>query len=131
VLEGDASIKDTHARIISATVRCRFAFSNLDVYGVLTGTNVTDSPTLRRLTFDTNNMPYFALVAKVPHTQGSGDTHIFIPKLKVMEGFQLSAEYGRYITPELTMTAVKEGSVWKVVNIIEHTTAQSLTIPPS
>lgn len=130
-LEGDDEIKDVHAKVISATVRCRFAFTDLNVYATLTGGTVVDSPTVDRLAFDTSNLPYFALCAKIDHTSGLGDTHIFIPKMKVTEGFEISAEYGRYSTPELTMTAVREGSLWKVVNVLEHATAQAVTIPPT
>jgi len=131
ILEGDDMIKDAHAKIISATVRVRLAFSSLTVYSILTGTDVTDSATVDRLPFDTENLPYFALAGRMLPTEGSGDIHFFLPKVKLMEGFEIAAEYGRYATPELSMTAVREGTTYKLFNIYEHATAQAVTIPPT
>lgn len=131
ILNGDDEIKDVHAQTISATLRVRFAFNSLDVFAVLTGETHTDSGADETMIFGTTNMPYFGIVGRIDHTEGSGDVHFFCGKAKITDGFEWSAEYGGYITPELTIMAVYEGTAYGIFRVIEHGTAETPTIPPS
>ena len=79
--------------------------------------------------FGRDNMQYFALCGRVDSTEGGGDMHIFIPKCKLMEGFGLTMEKGRYVTPEITAMAVYEGETYGMAKVIQHSTAQAVTIP--
>ncbi len=131
-LEGDDIITDAHAKIQSVTVRIRFGFKDLDVLEVLTGvTNTESAPNSESMIFGRDNMPYFAINGRVDSTEGGGDMHIFIPKCKLMEGFGLSMEKGRYITPEITAMAVYEGETYGMAKVITHATATNVTIPPT
>lgn len=130
-LEGDDIITDAHAKVQSMTCRIRFGFKDLDVIAVLTGVTVTDSTTVSEsFIMGRQNMPYFAMCGRVDSTEGGGDMHIFIPKCKLMEGFGLSLEKGRYITPEITALAVYEGATYGMSKVIEHGTAADVVIPP-
>lgn len=131
VLEGDDEIKDAHAKIISANVRVRFAFASMQVYNILTGQAYTDSGSVETMTLAPGNMRYFGICGRLDHTDGVGDAHLFLGKCKVMEGFTLGGEYGRYVTPELNCLALNEGVVYGVFRVIEHDTAQAVTIPPT
>lgn len=129
-LTGDDIIVDTHAQIISASVRIRFGFKTLDVIEVLSGVTVTDSsPTSKSITFGRDNMPYFAMAGKISHTEGDGDLHVFIPKCKLMDGLSFSSEYGQYMTQEINATAVYEGATYGIARLIPHATAAAVTIP--
>lgn len=130
-LEGDDIITDAHAKIQSVTVRIRFGFKDLDVVEVLTGvTNTESAPDTESMIFGRDNMQYFALCGRVDSTEGGGDMHIFIPKCKLMEGFGLTMEKGRYITPEITAMAVYEGATYGMAKVIQHNTAADVVIPP-
>lgn len=131
VLEGDDQIKDVHAKTISVSVRLRFAFATLAVYEILTGDSHTDSGDVEDIVFTVRNMPYFGICGRMDHTEGGGDFHLFVGKCKIMEGFSLSFEYGRYATPELNCMAVNESSTYGLFKVIEHDTAQAVTIPPT
>jgi hypothetical protein len=131
-LEGDNSIVDVHAQIIAGTARIRFGFNDLSYLSILTGATHLQSSDRDSETFSAgDNMPYFGLCAKIPGTGTAGDAHLFIPKGKLTEGFQLAMQYGQYWTPEVTIMAVDGGSPFGVMRIIRHETAADVTIPPA
>lgn len=134
-LEGDDTITDTHARAISLTCNIRMGSVHLDVIEVLSGQDVAQSGTgatmVRSMRFRNANFPYFGLCARALATGGGGDTHIFVPKLKVMEGFSIQFEYGAYAIPEFTAMAVIDiGYYSDLFNLLEYQTARSIVIPP-
>lgn len=131
-LEGDDIITDVHSKNQSGTVQFRFAFKDLDVLSVITGITVTDStPNAQVLPVARDNMQYFAICGRTDATEGGGDTQVFIPKCKVMEGFNVSMEKGQYVIEDLTVMAVYEGTTHGIGWIINNATAQNVTIPPT
>ncbi len=131
-LEGDDVITDVHSRTQSVEVRLAFGFKDLDVLEVLTGvTNTESGATSENMIIGRASMPYFAICGRADSTEGGGDVQIFIPKCKIMEGFGVSMEKGTYITPEITAMAVYEGTTYGMGKIINHATAQNVTIPPT
>lgn len=131
-LEGDDIITDVHSVTQSVEVRLRFGFNDLEVYEILTGaTNTESSPDSESMIIGRQSMPYFALCGRVDATEGDGDTQVFLPKVKIMEGFSISMEKGTYVTPEITAMAVYEGTTYGMGKIINHNTAQAITIPPT
>ena len=131
-LEGDDIITDAHAKIQAVQGRLRFGFKDLAVLEVLTGvTNTESPPTSESMKFGRDNMPYFAIIGRVDSTEGGGDMHVFLPKCKLMEGFGLSMEKGRYVTPEIQFLAVYEGETYGMGKVIQHATAETPTIPPT
>lgn len=129
-LTGDDVITDVHAQLIAAQATVQFGFKNLDVYAILTGATHTQSAAADAMVFTDLNMPYFALAAKISDTAGSGDKHLFLPKCKLTEGFQMAMNYGQYWTPQLTIRCLKEGTdTYGMLKIITHNTAAAVTIP--
>lgn len=131
-LEGDDIITDVHAKIQNIRFRVRFGFKDLDVVAVLTGITVTDSdPNAQVLPIARDNMTYFAMCARADATSGGGDTQIWLPKLKLLDGFNFSMEKGQYMTPEMAGIGVYEGTTYGMGWVINNSVAQSVTIPPT
>ena len=111
-LEGDGGIVDAHAESIAAEGTLQFGGGNLEVYAAITGnTRVTSGSTpnrIERVKFAKRAFPYFGICGKANSTDGTGDEHIWIPKVKIMEGFELGYEYGQYTQPELSFLAVPD-----------------------
>lgn len=131
MLEGDDILADTHARQISAQVRVRFGFKNLNVLGVITGQDLESSGNVLSMVFGDANYPYFCMAGKIDHTAGTGNDILFIPKMKLMEGFSLSAEYGQYMTPEITATAIWEGATYGMGKLFQYPIQTLVTLPPA
>lgn len=135
-LEGDDQITDAHANAIGFEVRVRFGSISLDVLEVITTNAVASSGSspnqVRQLDFTGgDNMPYFGLCGKSSATVGSGDTHMFVAKCKLMGDFQVYAgEYGRYTIPEVTLQAISDAT-YGLGALLEHQTAAAVAIPPT
>lgn len=135
-LEGDDKITDTHAIAISAQIRVRFGSIPFEALQILLGENYVESGSesggnrTQTLTVGNLTFPYFGIVGRSLATQDDGDTTIFVPKCKIMEGFTFGMQYGQYVIPELTLMAVKNTDATGIIQIIKHEVAQALTIPP-
>lgn len=137
-LEGDDTETDTHAKAVSANMTIRFGSISLEVLEIITGKELMesgDTPNrVRAMTFDGLNFPYFAVCGKTEATSGGGDTHMFVPRVKIMEGFQVQMQYGQYVIPELTAKATRDSEFTAAPNVIfipiEHETAAEVAIPP-
>jgi hypothetical protein len=133
-LEGDDKITDTFANVIGAQVRVRFGSIDLEVLEVLTSASVEESGDTpnryKKLDIGEDKMQYFGLCGKINSSRDSGDTHLWVPKIKVMEGFSLGFEYGTYSIPELTCMAVADDND-TLIKPIRHETAEAITIPPT
>lgn len=135
-LEGDDIITDTHAVAVSSQVTMRFGSVSFPVYAVLTGaTTVTynsgASDELQVQQISDLSFPFFGVLGKALSTDGSGAFHIFIPKVKIMEGFQVTMEYGNYVIPEVSGMAVKDGG-WGIYTPLQYATDIAIaTMPPT
>ena len=140
-LEGDDAITATAARIISAQVTIRFGSADLDLLGILTGNAVDNSGTTpnRRRQLDISNLklPYFGISGKADSEEGTGDNHIFVPKIKLMEGFEIRLEYNTFVAPEITAMAVGDpnfldaNSLSSIVQVVQYETASTVALPPT
>jgi hypothetical protein len=128
-LPGDASIVDSHARGVKAVVTCKIAMYNLAPWAAITGETVISSTGREILKIGNFNPPYIGLIGQTKATNGTGDMHLWLPKMKLMSGFQLQGSYGNYATPEITFTALMDGAE-KIFQLIPHSTATALVIPP-
>lgn len=133
-LEGDDKITDAHSQVIGGKATLRFGSLSMAALEVILGIASTASgPDLQdhlKITAGTD-MPYFGICGKVSATQGSGDTHIFLPMVKIMEDVTLAqAEYGQYIIPEVAVQVVDDAT-YGTINIIEHSTNVAIAIPPT
>jgi hypothetical protein len=132
-LEGDDKITDSHSQAIGGQVQIRFGSVSIAALEVLLGIDsVLSADTYDWLQIDGgDNMPYFGLCGKISATQGDGDLHVFLPKVKIMEDVQLvQAEYGQYIIPETSAQAIDDDT-YAIINLIEHETATAVAIPPT
>jgi len=132
-LEGDDKITDSHAQIIGGAVRLRFGSVSMAALEVILGIASTASGAVQdhlKLSGG-DDMPYFGICGKMSATVGSGDLHVFLPKVKIMENVTLAqAEYGQYIIPEVAAQAVDDAT-YGVINLIEHSTDTAIAIPPT
>lgn len=128
-LEGDDQVVATHAKSRVVQVRARFAFRDYSVYTTMTGASSAESGSGRVTTFESRNYPYIGLIAKIDEVNATGCRHIFVPKCKVMEGFSVSAQYGQFVTPEITLMGVADGpyGMWQIYDYDEE---MSLVMPP-
>lgn len=132
-LEGDDSITDSGASAIGGEVRIRFGSVSIAALEVILGNASTASGAVQDhlKVSGGDTMPYFGICGKVNATVGSGDLHIFLPKVKIMQDVELaSAEYGQYIIPEMTAQAVDD-TTFGIINLIEHSTVAAVAIPPT
>jgi hypothetical protein len=132
-LEGDDKITDSAASTIGGEVRIRFGSVSIAALEVLLGISSTASGSAQdHLKISGGEaMPYFGICGKIKATQGSGDLHVFLPKVKIMDNVTLAeAQYGQYMIPEVSAQAVDDDT-YGIVNLIEHATAADVAIPPT
>lgn len=124
-LEGDDTIADTHAKARSARVQLQFGFRDREVIEILTG----DTENTNYMTVTARNYEYFGLIARIDET-GAGDTcqHLFVPKMKIMEGFGIQAQYGQYVTPQLNCNAIPDG-IYGIFELHDKDIADALVMP--
>ncbi len=133
-LEGDDEITDAHARAISANLELEFGGPvQFDVLAAITGKSshvyaegMANQATL--ISFDNFNFPYFAVCGRSDQTI-AGDDHVYLPKVKIMEGFEVSFQYGQYSIPRLTAMGLRKVP-WNIFSIVEHTALTEVVIPP-
>lgn len=135
-LEGDDRITATASIAIGGQITFRFGSLNIDALEVMLGQSPVSSDSAPNRVKQIkiaggNNMPYFGLCAQAVAAEGDGDTHIFIPKCKITDDFQIAqAEYGAFIIPEVTLQCVDD-STYGVAIILEHEAEESVAIPPT
>lgn len=131
ILQGDDVEIDSHAKPISANVRIRFGFNDLEVISVLTGITLGAYTNYEMITFGQDDHAYFGICGQVYATHDGGDTQIFVPKVKLIEGLSFTFEFGAYVTPEISCKAHYDGSTYGIGKLISNKTAQTVTIPPT
>lgn len=135
-LEGDDQITATHAVATGAQVRFRFGSVPFELLAILTGKTISDygsestADRVELLRLDALRFPYFGIVGKVESVEDEGSMHVFVPMLKVMEGFTVGFQYGQFTIPEITCQAIPD-SVHGIVELIKYEEANvAVTIPP-
>lgn len=137
-LELDDVIKDTQAFEVGGRVRVRWGRSSedavgMDVLAVITGNTPVSSDANRKITMGTatGKFPYFGLVGVVKET-GNADSeeHLFVAKLKVMNGVPYRAAYGGYLIDEFEAELVPDGD-YGTHEIYEFATATTVALPPT
>ncbi len=111
-LEGDDKITSSQAKAIAAQVVMRFGSVHLAVLEVILGRSIQSSggEAARWIKVTNERMPWFGVCGRADAAEGSGDTHIFVPKLKVSADFEIRFEYNGFTIPELTCRAIADGS---------------------
>ncbi len=134
-LEGDDSIQASAARAIGAEVRMRFGSISIEALEVLLGQSAAASGTpesQQNLQIEGGDkMPYFGICGKALAEEGDGDTHVFLPKCKIMGDVTIAQlEYGKFAIPEVTVQAVDDAT-YGIVNVVEHSEDTEVAIPPT
>lgn len=135
-LEGDDKITATAARSIAGQSQLRFGSVSIAALEVMLGNTSTASGTTPNAqdhlkVSGGDNMPYFGICGKALAEEGSGDLHVFLPKVRITSDVTLaSLEYGNFAIPELTVDAIDD-TTFGIVNLIEHETAVAVAIPPT
>jgi hypothetical protein len=141
-LEGDDRITATAARIIKGQVTFRMGGVNLEVLAVLLGQSIASSggvgiSAYRFIDIANVNLPQWGIIGRADAAEGGGDTHIWAPRCKVREGFQLKLEYSTFSIPEITVDAIGDEFFTDangksiVIRTINHNRVVVCTLPPS
>jgi len=132
-LEGDDSIMASASRAVGGEVRVRFGSISLAALEVILGNTSTASGAVQDhlKVSGGDNMPYIGICGKALAEEGTGDTHVFIPKCKLMGDLTIAQlEYGQFAIPEATIQIVDDAT-YGLINVIEHATAADVAIPPT
>jgi len=132
-LEGDDSIMASASRAVGGEVRVRFGSISLAALEVILGNTSTASGAVQDhlKVSGGDNMPYIGICGKALAEEGTGDTHVFIPKCKLMGNLTIAQlEYGQFAIPEATIQIVNDAT-YGLINVIEHATAADVAIPPT
>jgi len=132
-LEGDDSIQASASRAIGGEVRVRFGSISIAALEIILGNTSTASGSAQDhfKVSGGDAMPYIGICGKALAEEGSGDTHVFIPKCKLMGDLTIAQlEYGQFAIPEATIQIVDDAT-YGLINIIEHATAADVAIPPT
>lgn len=135
-LEGDDQIVATGSRGIGTELVLRFGSLNINAMAVMVGVAKTGSgsgSTEQDGLILTGGMrfPYFGICGKALSEELAGDTHIFLPKVRIMSDFVLGEmEYGKFGVTEISVYGVSDG-LFGMYNVIEHETAAEIALPPA
>lgn len=142
-LEGDDQITAATSKPISAQVSFRFGSISAFVLSLIVGQAVQSSQSTgidTYMFFDIEAgapIPYWGIIGRADAVEGSGDTHFFVPKVKMMEGFTAKLEYNTFSIPEITCQALGDhnfpGVSGKptIMRPIFHSAAKACTLPPT
>ena len=132
-LEGDDEITASAARAIGGEVRVRFGSISIAALEIILGNDSTASGSAQdHLKVSGGDaMPYIGICGKAKAEEGSGDTHVFIPKCKLMGDLTIAQlEYGQFAIPEATVQIVDD-TTYGLINVVEHSTDTAVAIPPT
>lgn len=112
-LPGDGGIVDIFSRATKLTIKAKFGFHDLAALSAITGQSLSSTASYDHIKLDTIKMPYFGMAFEMEHSDGNGNTVVFIPKMKIVSDFvSFSAGQVAYVTNEVTATAVKENTLY-------------------
>lgn len=144
-LEGDDRITATAAYPISGTLSIDFGSIDQRVLSTLIASAAMyeqgENPNKQYIfRIGAQAFRYVGLVVRALAAESAGgiigDTQIFLPKLKVMEGFNATLEYGAFSVPTITMEALADeyfpddNGDPGIVYFVENQTARAVEIPP-
>ena len=132
-LEGDDTIMASAARAVGGEVRVRFGSISIAALEVISGQSSTASGAVQDYLMISGGdaMPYIGICGKAKAEEGTGDTHVFLPKVKLMGDLTISQlEYGQFAIPEATLSIVDDAT-YGLINVVEHSTDTAVAIPPS
>ena len=137
-LKGDDAVLATATRNEKATVRLSFASIQANIIEVISGVATIESgSTISRQKVSTKNPPYVGVAGQAFAEELLGDCHIFVPKAKMTEGFEVRFELDSFSIPELTLSAVQDDNFldaedYPVLFVIDqHDAHTAIALPPT
>lgn len=107
--KGDDAVLVTATRNEKGTARLAFLSVQFNLIEVITGVETIESGvTKSRQKISTKAPPYVGVAGQAFAEEGNGDTHMFIPKCKMTEGFEIRFELDSFSIPELTLSSVQD-----------------------
>lgn len=130
IANGDDTIVAAGSRVTGVNLQMRFVGLNPSMISILTGISVGTISSVKQLQFEGGEkLPYFGAIVKAL-SEETGDTWVFLPKLKIMSDFILfQGEFGTFTTPEVTVQGVPD-TTWGLANFITHPTDVDITVIP-
>lgn len=135
-LDGDDTTLATQTTIKKATVTLAMASVQQGGISLITGNPVVDSGSMTRLMVTSRKPPYIGIAGKAEAAEGNGDTHLFIPKAKMAQGFEIRFELDTFSIPQFSLTAVAdenfvdEDDYPLLYDIDEHANVTAVALPP-
>lgn len=136
---GDGRITAVASAVESANV----TFRNLSIVQQILEA-ITGSPTylygttpdqVRHMMVGSGRFKWFGIIGQALNGD-LGDTHVFIPYMKIMEQFEMNFAYNEFVAPQITAMALGDPVIVDsfglpaVYGIYEHETATALVVPP-
>ena len=135
--KGDDAVLATATRVEKATVRLAFLSVQANIIEVISGVATIESGvTKSRQKVSTKNPPYVGVAGQAFAEELNGDCHLFVPKCKMTEGFEVRFELDAFSIPELTLTAVPDAlfldaESYPVLFVIDqNSTHVNIALPP-
>lgn len=140
-LEGDDGVTATAVRAKKGTVTLRMGGIDLFTIGLFApgvySTGYTTPNIYKRHKVSNKKAPYVGICGQAMAEEGEGDTHLFAPKMKLAQPFELRFEGNNFAIPEVTFTAVYDNNFNDgegnslLFDFIEHETAIDVSLPPA
>lgn len=133
--EGDDIETVAHSKPKGATITVEMLGISSAVLEKITGLTKASSGSAPNrkfsLRFNKYNAPYLGLCGRADSAEG-GDAHFFVPKMKLMEGFEVTAQFNTFSIPSLNFKALVDPS-WgnDIFDLITNEAVTSVVIPPA
>lgn len=129
-LIGDDVVLDRYSKATSVTVKFENGAVDFTVIDMILGGTLTSTAAYEDLMITENDeVPYVALAGRVVGSGGTADLHILIPKAKISNNIQLSAQHGTYVLPSAEFIGVDEGPINGMMRLRKFSAPTALEIP--
>jgi hypothetical protein len=140
-LTGDDKTTAVAGKIIKGEGALRFGGLPFEILSAITGGQIASSgagsDAYRFVDFSNRNLPEWGLCGRADAGQGSGDSHLFMPRCKITSGFEIKFEEKAFAIPEVSITMLaddnfldKDGNAI-VMRLIQHAAKKKATLPPT
>lgn len=137
-LEGDDEITATASVVTSGEVTLRMGSVKPEILAVILGASPSSGGGTRTTKVrGGKQLPYFGVMAKINAAEGGSDTHLFVPRCKLMGTLEFGFEYGQFAIPEATFSCVVDPNFTDadgescLFYLIDHETAEDITAFPT
>lgn len=140
-LSGDDKITATAGKVIKGEGALRFGGLSLEILSAMTGGGINSSgagsDAYRFVDFSNRNLPEWGVIGRADAAQGSGDSHLFMPRCKIAGNFEIKLEQNAFAIPEMPITMLADDNFLDadgnsiVIRLIQHASKKNATLPPT